>query len=68
MVKWDKVVFIAALVCYGIGLSALGLALVFDHAFLQFAFIVGIYGGVILNIVAVKMRDQIAESREQSGK
>ncbi len=58
MAKWSKMIFIAALVCYGIGFSALVLVLSSDHAVFQRLFIAGISAGVFLNLIAVTMRQR----------
>ena len=60
MVAWSKWIFIAAL-CSGIGFSALVLMLSFDQIFLQYLFLVGIYGGTFLGLIAHIMREKIEE-------
>jgi Na+/H+ antiporter NhaC len=59
--KWSKWISIAVLVCFGIGFSALVLMLSFDQIFLQYLFLVGIYGGTFLGLIAHTIREKIEE-------
>ena len=63
MIKWSKRIFLTALVCDGIGFSALVLVLFFNQDFLWFLFIAGIFTGVVLGLIAAKMRHIIEERR-----